>query len=318
MKRSLFPILFCLFLQAFLFAKNEKSISLQDEYDKALSAFQRKDWKEVVEHVKVVITEAPTSPFLSDLTYFAGVAYYHQGHLDKANHHFSLFLEKYAAPKYFEEAIIYKYQIAEQYEQGTGKHVMGMTVMPRLVSGWEDAYQLYDEVINTLSRHEVAAKALFHKAGMLKKDGKYPESIETYQTLIRRFHKHPLAPESYLAISSIYLEQSKLYFTDQDFLEQARLNLKKFISDFPREERLVAAETMLKEMMDRYAKDLWDSATYFQKRKKFSAAHLYYQTIIKKYPESHYAESALVRVEDLEKNHPELVSQGSNESSTNG
>jgi len=100
-------------------------------------------------------------------------------------------------------------QIAEKYEKGAKKHVMGWEAMPQWASGYEDAIALYDEVISTLPRHDIAAKATFNKAGMLAREEKYKESIELFQNLIRKFPKHQLAPESYLAVARTYFEESQ-------------------------------------------------------------------------------------------------------------
>ena len=71
--------------------------------------------------------------------------------------------------------------------------MLGWEKMPQWVSAHEDALNIYDEVIATLPRHDVAARSLFNKARMLSGDGKYKESIDSYQILIRRFPKHQLA-----------------------------------------------------------------------------------------------------------------------------
>ncbi len=297
-----------------LFAAGEK-IAPQDSYDRALTAYQQKKWKEVVLHSKEVLDTdiAEGSPYASDLTFFAAVAYFHREDYDLSNAYFSAFLTKYATPKFFEEAVVYKYKIAEKFENGAKKHMFGSEKMPKWVAAWEEAYALYDEVINTLPRHEIAASALFRKGGMLWKEEKYKESVESYQTLIRRFPKHPLTPESYLLISEIYLEESQREFPDRDLLEQARINYKKFASEFPGEKRLAEGANKLRAMVDGYAKDLWESATFFERKSKMSAAFLYYQSIVQRYPESQYAEEALKALDNIKKQHPQVLEDANKE-----
>lgn len=289
----------------------EETFSPQDEYNAALVAFQKKDWNEVKIHAKNVITKAPESPFLSELYFYAGVAYYNGKDYDRANRYFSLFLKDYASPKYFEEALVYKFQIAEKFQQGARKHWMGFDRLPQWESAWEDAYALYDEVITTLPRHEIAAKALFNKAGMLRLEERYVDSIETYQTLIRRFPKDPLTPKAYVAIAEVYFAESKDLFPDRDFLDQARLNAKKFRRDFPSDERVLDVEAMLATMQNGYAQDLWESAYYFDKKKKMQSSILYYTSIVRKYPESKYAPLALKRISELKVDYPDEVQNAS-------
>ncbi len=284
-----------------------EKISPQDEYNGALVAFQKKKWEDVKVHAKKVIDGVPDSPFLSDLHFYMGVAYYHQQDYDQANLYFSEFLKNYSSPKYFEEAIVYKFQIGEKFQQGAKKHLMGVEKLPKWTSAWEDAYALYDEVITTLPRHEVAAKALFNKGSMCRVESRYADSIEIYQTLIRRFPKDPLAPKSYIAIAEVYFAESKNLFPDKDFLDQARLNARKFKRDFPSDERTKEVDAMLAKMQDGYAEDLWESARYYDKKKKMDSSILYYTSIVRKYPESRYASRALKRISELKVDYPAEV-----------
>jgi outer membrane protein assembly factor BamD (BamD/ComL family) len=283
-----------------------KAPSVLEEYNLALGDFQKKKWSGVIEHSKTMIKDHPASPFLSEVTYLAGVAYFQKKDYEMADYYFSQFLDKYATPKYFEEALEYRFRIAEKFEEGAGLHVFGWEKMPQWLSAWDMAYDIYDKVITTLPRHEIAAGALKNKGRMLTADGKYKEAIDCYQMLIRRFPKHPSSPEAYLSIAKLYLLESQEDYPGKDFLEQARLNLKKFRYDFPRENRLVEAEAILVEMQDRYAKDLWESAEYYLRKKKARPAIMYLDSIAERYPQSRYASSAIVQLAKIKKEHPEL------------
>lgn len=284
-------------------------INVNDNYSLALGAYQKKQWNQVIDHSKSIIKDFPDSAFLSEVYFLTGVAYFQKRDYEMSNYYFSQFLEKYATPKYFEEALEYKFKIAEKYEMGAGKHVFGWESMPKWASAWDEAYEIYDEVIKTLPRHEMTSKALYNKARMLTQDSKFKEAVDCYQTLIRRFPKNPLAPEAYLLIAEIYLKESQENYPDRDYLEQAKLNLKKFRYDFPREDKIVRAESLFSEMQDRYAKDLWDSAEYFFKKKKLQSAFLYYNSILTKYPESRYAQNAIERIADLSRKNPQIAAE---------
>lgn len=277
------------------YAEDEK-VTVQMRYGAVQKAMQSKNYRELIEEGKAILAEAPGSPFAAEVTYNLGVAYFHLKDYDLANHYFSKFLDQYATPNYFEQAIVYKYKIAEEFERGSGRHMFGVEKLPKWVSAWEDALELYDEVIKTLPTHEVAAQALFRKAAMLRVELKYKEALEAYRTITRRFPKHPLAPESYVEIARLFYEESQSEYPDRDFLQQARLNLKRFKRDFPSEERITEAEMLLVKMQDAYARDLWASAKYFEKKKKYDAARLYYEKIARLYPESSYAREAVAKL----------------------
>ena len=289
----------------------KETCSPQEEYNAASVAFQKKKWSAVKLHAKKVIDLASDSPFVPELNFYMGAAHFHQKDFDQANYYFTQFLKDYSSPKYFEDAIVYKFHIAEEFQKGAKKHLLGIEKLPKMTSAWEDAYSLYDEVITTLPRHEVAAKSLFNKATMQRLEEKFAESIETYQTLIRRFPKDPLTPKSYVAIADTYKAESKDLFPDRDFLDQARLNAKKFRRDFPSDERVNEVDKMLSSMQNNYAQDLWESANYFAKKKKMQSCILYYTSIVRKYPESKYAPLALKKIAQLKVNYPVEVQNAS-------
>ena len=323
LKNQLFALSFCLAAPLLLSAKSQEEISVQQRYALVQQSMQKKEYLQVLDNAKAIIHEAPASPFAAETTFYLGVSYFNLRDFDLSNYYFSQFLEKYAAPQFFEQCIEYKYLIAEEFETGSGRHMFGIERLPKWVNAWEDALELYDEVIKTLPTHEVAAKALFRKAGMLKSERKYKEAVDVYASITRRFPKHIMSPESYLAISQVYFDQSKSEYPDRDYLHQARLNVKRFKRDFPSEERLLIAESLLVEMQDSYAKDLWVSAQYFEKKRKYDAARLYYEKIARMYPESTYAKEAVARIAAAEVNMTtvqelnDIIEENSADASTN-
>lgn len=273
--------------------------SSQEEYTLITSSYEKKDWKGVIETAKNSLKGKRESPFIGDMYFMTAVAYYNQGDFTLAEQYFSNFLEKSSSPKYFEDSIIYKFKIAEAYENGAGKHLMGYEFLPKWASAEDEAMTLYDEVIATLPHHEVAAKALANKSRMKWRQGKYKDAVDHYQTLITRFPKNVLTPEAYTNVAKIYLQQSKEEFAGVDLIEHAFINLKKFKADFPGDEKVLEAENLMVQMQDLYAKDLWESATYFEKKQKTQSARLYYEAIVQRYPSSQYVNDAKDKLEVL-------------------
>lgn len=114
--------------------------------------------------------------------------------------------------------------------------------MPKWLPAYEVAIEIYDEVITTMPRDDLAAKSLYRKGVLLLRMEEYKKSIDSFQTLCRRFPKHPLAPDGYVGISDVYLTESKKEFPDSNKLELAEINLRKFKTHFPSEPRVEEAE----------------------------------------------------------------------------
>ena len=266
------------------------TLSVQEHYSVAMDAYQKQNWEEVIHQSLIVIKNFSSTPFAQESYFYMGIAYFQCGEYEYANRFLTRYLKKQATPKFFEEAIQCKFKIAEQYHRGAKKHVLGWDTMPKWVPARSEAIAIYDEVITALPHHELSAHALFGKGKLLLKEEEYKGSIETYQILIRRFPKHPLAAESYIGIAEVYLVQSQAEYPDQDYLDLAEINLRKFRYDFPGEEKLAVAEKMLMDMREVYASDLYDTGRFYERTNKAQAAYIYYTRILAKYPETKVSE----------------------------
>jgi outer membrane protein assembly factor BamD (BamD/ComL family) len=277
------------------------TLSVQEHYSAALEALEKSCWEDLVLQSNILIKNFPDSPFASIAQYYLGVGFYHLGELEMANKQLSLYLKKQSAPKFFEEAIKYKFAIADKFQNGEKMHLLGLESMPKWLPAAEEAIEIYDEVISALPHHELAIQALFGKGELLASEEDYKLSVETYQILIRKFNKHPLACESYIGIGKVYLTECKNEYPDPDFLDLAEINFKKFTADFPNEPRIVQAENMLVEMREIYADNLYETARFYERTKKPHASAIYYNKILAKYPKTITAHSSEERLAYLEK-----------------
>ena len=133
---------------------------------------------------------------------------------------------------------------------------------------------------------EIAVQALFSKACLLWTQQLYRESTDSFKMLARRFPKHELAPESYLLINQVYLEQSKVELQNPDLLDFAQINVRKFQADFPNDERLSQAEANVLAIKEVYARGLFNTGSFFQRIRKPQAAVIYYQQAMVEFPET--------------------------------
>jgi outer membrane protein assembly factor BamD (BamD/ComL family) len=272
------------------------SVSPQEHYQGMIAANDKQDWKEVIRQSMILKKHFDATPFVQEAPFFLGISYFHLEDYELANKYLSAYLSRQVTPKYFEEVIQYKYAIAEKFHQGKKKHLFGVESMPKWLPATEEALALYDEVITALPHHDLAAKSYFSKAQLLLDSDDYKAAIEAYQTLIRRFPKHPLAIESYIGIGKVYLKQCRDEYPDPDFLDLAEINLRKFKESFPGEEKYLTAEATLMRMRERYAKNLFETAQFYQRTKKSQAATLYYRKIMQKYPGTFAAQESEKRL----------------------
>lgn len=271
---------------------DEPLYTVQNFQSSLLDALSAKDWWAVADYASMISYNFPDSPFAPEAAFLMGQAFFHLEQFELANQNLSMYLHQAGGIKHFEEAIHYKFQIAEGYRNGVKRRPFDSHKMPRCLPAYEEALAIYDEVVTTLPHHEIAVQALLGKAHILAQFEDFKLSRETLHTLIRRFPKHDLAAEAYLEIGRTYLTECQVSSMDADLLDLAEVNLRKFRTAFPREKRIQEAEALFTEMQELFAKNLLEIGRFFEKTHKPAAAEIYYSKVVAQFPKSQAAFTA--------------------------
>lgn len=272
----------------------------EKHFQAGMEAFEKQSYSEAIRHFRIVQTHFGREAYGSDAIYYEAVSHYNANELDLANDSFSEYLKDFMAPKYFQQAIEYKFSIAERLKEGERKRLLGTKIIPKWFNGKTLAVEVYDEVIAALPSHENAARALYSKGMLLREMKEFRESVETFQTLIKRFPRHELTPESYLAITKVYLEQSQYEYQNPDLITFGEINLRKFTQDFPRESRISEMKKDVDQIKEIYAQGLYDTGQYYERVDKWNASIFCYKNAIEKFPDSEVAKKCEERVVTLD------------------
>lgn len=277
--------------------KTLASLPAQDHYDLGTKAMEDNNWAEAQKQFTIVTENFPTSESFHDAYFYLGVAEFNQDELDFANEAFSNYLKSKNNPKFFQDAIVYKYEIAAKLANGYKRRFFGMKKMPKWASGSALALTIFDEVIAALPSNDLAARALYAKGILLWDMKEYRNAIENYQLLIRRFPKHELVPESYQAISKVFLEQSQHELQNPDILTFAEINLRKYKQEYPRDEGVQTVEQDLADMKEIYAQGLYETARFYERVGKPHASSIYYQSAVQKFPDAEISKHAQTKLD---------------------
>ena len=275
------------------------TLSVKEHHSLLLDALQNSNWQDVIKQANIIIKNFPGTPFAQEAFYFLGTAYFNLQDFDIANQHLASYLKKQTALQHFREAIELKFQIAEKFREGYRKHIGGYELLPKWMPAKDESIKIYDEVISALPNDDLAARSLFGKGVLQLEDNEFTASVETYQTLIRRFPKHALAPNAYVEIARVYLIQSQEKYPDADYLDLAAINLRKFRQDFPLDPRIEEAEKIFSLMQEVFAQSFYEIAQFYERTKKPHASILYYSKIIKTFPNTKSAELSKKRLKVL-------------------
>lgn len=281
--------------------KYAPTLSVPEHFDAGSQLMGQQKWEEALKNFLVIAIHFPDSPFYSDSLFYSGVCYYCCKDFDLANTYFSSYLNQGdlnqgSSLQHFEKVFEFKYHIAEEYCKGARKHLFGIDGLPKLISGKGSALELYDEVISALPSKDLGCLALYGKGKLLFARKQYRESIETLTTLSRRFPKTQQATDSFLLISEIYREQCELEPQNPDFLALAKVNLQRFRKVASGDEKIALVEKNVQEMKEICAHTLVKVAEFYQKKKKPKASKVYYEEVVKRYPDTAGGKIAMLRL----------------------
>lgn len=284
-------------------SQTDADIYLKERYNLGCRLYNQKKWSSASKELEKVIFYFPATDKAAEAAFFLAICYYEMGEFDFANEEFSNYIKTSQHPIYFEEAVNFKFCIAEHFKVGKKRRPFRMRYMPKWISGQDSALEIYDEVVTAMPNHDLTIKALFSKADLLKKMGEFRDSIETYQLIIRRFPRDEIVPACYLAIADAYVKQSRIEFQNPDIIALAELNVRKFKNDFPRDERESIILESVAQIKELYASGLCDLGLFYERKKKPDAAAIYYQSAIEEFPDttvSQFCRSRLICLGYLE------------------
>lgn len=274
--------------------------SVQKYYSQTSESFEKYDWPKVIEYGSEIIRNYPNSPFAKDTLFYLGVAYFNLRDFDTSNKNFTKYLKDDFNPKYFEETMQYKYEIAQNFKNGAKKRLFGMQKGPKIMPAKEDSLTIYDEIIASMPLNDIAAKSLFAKGQLLCDFEEYKDSISTFEKVIERFEKTELAVDSFIEIGKVYLKQTTYKHQDSDLLELAEMNLEKMKKLYSSDTKKIAQlEKIVLEMKEKFAEGFLETANFYEKTHKKEAALIYYTKIINGFSQTNASKIAQKRFDKL-------------------
>lgn len=291
-------------------SKYMASLPVHEHFSLGVTAFQNQEWGQAIAQFQTIALNFPNSTFAHDAHYYLGMAYYHTHEYEFANQELDKYLKVRSNPEHFEEVMKCKYLIAEKFKEGARRRLFGWEQMPKLTSANTLALTIYDQVIAALPSHDIAAKSLYSKAQILLMQCRYRESEEALQALVKRFPRHELAPEGYLALAKLYCERCEAEFQNPDLIALANINLRKFRDHSPGDERLQEVEATIRYIKEAYARGLYNTGRYYERVNHPQASTLYYYSALSQFPDTSIAAHCQARLNSLHSHAKELGLEG--------
>lgn len=262
---------------------------LQIEYIRTLLLDQ--NYKKALDETEKFTKFYPDSDLADQNQYLRGDIKLTQGKVLEASREFQLVVTKYPNSKLYDEVI------EKQYEIGDKLYARGQELRTKKIrmfrgSPLKKAIEVYGMVISNQPFTDAAAEAQY-KVGLChfaRKD--YVEAAFEYKRVIEDYSTSQWVDDARYGLAVCYYRSSLPPNYDQEPSHLAIDAIDEFKRQFPNDARVAELEPIRAEMRDRIARQNLQIAQYYEGRRNFAAARIYYNVLAEQYAETSPGEKA--------------------------
>ncbi|MGM0545116.1 MAG: outer membrane protein assembly factor BamD [Bacteroidota bacterium] len=159
---------------------------------------------------------------------------------------------------------------------------------------YNEAAEAFETVIQIARGTEYGQEAQYYLAESYYNDGRYLLAASEYERFISLFPREDRREEAQFKEAYCYYKLSPRYKLDQQYTQRAIEKFQLYNSRFSDSERADEVGEYISEMRSKLAKKLYYSGDLYMRTDSYDAAIIYYDLVIDKYPESKWAQRALV------------------------
>lgn len=264
-------------------------LSLDKHLELAQQALEQERYRDALKHFQILTHSDADRDSMLAAIYGEACCLFHLGDYEESDAMFDRYLRESERNRWFEPIMLMKFEIAEKFRQGVKRRPFGSPNLPRVLSAYDLAGEIYDEIAVGLPRSDIAARALLAKAAMLRAQRHYTLSSQALGQVIADFGRHPLCLQAFEDQAQTYLEEMKTTSRNEELLELARLNIQKMKTRFPGAD-FINVEACLAGMRELYAQSLYDAAVLYRRKGHKRACELYEHRLLRLYSDTKAAQ----------------------------
>jgi outer membrane protein assembly factor BamD (BamD/ComL family) len=276
----------------------------KDQLEVAQAAFDKKAFRTALKSARRVVKVWPLSDYAPQAQYIIGRCYEETGRDEKAFKAYQQVLTKYPKINNYDEILGRQYTIANRFLAGQWFKLWGF--IPFFPSMTRTA-DMYEKIVKNGPFSDVAPQSQL-KIGTAHEKQKtfgfkspdYPAAAQAYETAADRYHDRPeIASEALYREGLAHQKQSQSAEYDQTSAGRAIARFTDFVTLYPTDPRATEASKLIADLRREQARGNYETARFYEKKKKWAGALVYYNEVMLRDPESSYANLARERIDVL-------------------
>jgi len=268
-------------------------------------------WEAALREYRKVVRYFPDSILAPRAQFQVAACCERLGQLSKAFDQYQLVLEKYPSFSDPEEVIERQFSIANAFYDGRKKRMplLGLRILP----GRGEAIRVYEQITINAPFSPVAEESKYRAGELLERSKRYDDytkmageaprtgAINTYLFVVDNFEDGQRREDALCRVGECYFKKARRARYDKKAIEQALFYYRRCLREYPKGEHVKEVEARIAELDHRRAKGIYEVALYYERRRQYRAALVYYEDLMKRFPLSPYAEEAEARAEIMRK-----------------
>jgi outer membrane protein assembly factor BamD len=270
----------------------------------AQAAFDKKAYSLALKAARRVVKVWPLSDYAPRAQYLVARCYEAKGSEEQAFKAYQTLLEKQPKIPNCDEILQRQYQIANLFLGGKWFKLWGyIPFFPSM----EHTARMYGEIVKTGPYSPVAPQSQLNIGTAWEKQKSfglktpdYPAAIQAYDTAADRYHDQPtVASEAIFRAGLAYQKEAQTPDRDPTNAGHAIAKFTDFIALYPNDPRVPRAQKAIASLKGDQARGKFDIAQFYEKRKRWDGARIYYNEVLLLDPNSPYATEARQRIDQL-------------------
>lgn len=271
----------------------------KDQLEVAQQAFDANNHRLAMKAAQRTVRVWPLSDYAPQAQYLVGRCYEAEGKDQVAFKHYQQLLEKYPKIDKYDEVLQRQFEIANRFLGGQWARLWGYIPIP---FSMEKTAEMYEKVVKNGPYSEVGPKAQMNIGEARERQKDYPEAVRAYERAADRYSdREAVASDAMYKAGMAYLKEAKTAEYDQTVASKAIATFSDFATLHPEDKRIPDTQLRIESLRTEQSRGAFETAKFYEKRKKWKAAVIYYNVANNMDRSSIYAEIARSRIEELNK-----------------
>jgi len=278
--------------------KNVVAHSAGEQLSYALDLYNNKNLELAIREFKNLIRVYPKAKEAAEAQYYLGRAYEDLGKLYHAYQNYQKVVEKYPFSERLDEVVEREYKIGEKYLESF-LNKKSSAIWQEIVGREYTPVEIFRSIVDNDPYGEYAPISQYKIGIFLREIGQLNAAIVEFQRVVDEYSDTEWAEAAGYQIALSQADRSLKPDYDQETTQDAIKEFEDFIQEHPNVELTSDAEDQIMRLQDKEIESEFRAAEFYERQKQYSAAKIYYQDIVDKFPRSIWAEKAVEKLEEL-------------------